>query len=133
MSVPMKKRPTKEGPILKITHKGTLYRIPKSVAEKYRVAKPKVSPDVKKSDSAKSDSILADDLFAELDQKFTKPGALLQGLRHRESMSQIEFANKINVSQSDLSKMEHGKRPIGKVVAKRIAQQFGIDYRMLLG
>ena len=133
MSVPMKKRPTKEGPILKITHKGTLYRIPKKVADKYRVAKPRVSPEVKKSDLAESDSILADDLFAELDQKFTKPGVLLQGLRHREGLSQIEFANKIYVSQSDLSKMEHGKRPIGKVVAKRIAYQFDVDYRIFLG
>lgn len=128
MSVPIKKRPTKKGTFLKMKYKGAFYLIPKKVADKYKVDLP-----VNKVSRVKSDSILADDLFDELDKKFTKPGILLQGLRHREGLSQVAFAKKINVTQSDLSKMEHGKRPIGKLIAKRIAHQFGVDYRLFLG
>ena len=57
---------------------------------------------------------------------------LLRGLRARENLSQLEFAQAIGVTQSDLSKMELGKRPIGKIIAKRIAEKFDIDYRSLL-
>ncbi|MCH9644981.1 MAG: helix-turn-helix domain-containing protein [Gammaproteobacteria bacterium] len=122
MSVPMRKRHTKDE-VLHIVHKGNVYNIPKEVANEYKVdASVKVS----------SDSVLADDLFADLDQKYTKAGVLLQGLRNREGLSQVEFAKKINVTQSDLSKMEHGKRPIGKTIAKRIAEAFNVNYRHFL-
>ena len=77
-------------------------------------------------------AVSADALFAELDRKYTKPGVLLRGLRARENLSQIEFAQAIGVTQSDLFKMELGKRPIGKIIAKRIAEKFDIDYRSLL-
>jgi len=53
-------------------------------------------------------------------------------LRARENLSQIEFAQAIGVTQSDVSKMELGKRPIGKIIAKRIAEKFDIGYRSLL-
>ncbi len=65
-------------------------------------------------------------------KKYSRAGALLKGLRHRENLSQKTFAEKIHVTQSDLSKMEHGKRPIGKIIAKRIAQLFNVDYRNFL-
>jgi len=71
-------------------------------------------------------------LFEKLDKKFTKAGALLKGLRIREDLSQLEFAKKINVSQANLSKMENGKRPIGKIIAKRIEKAFGTNYRYFL-
>ena len=58
---------------------------------------------------------------------------MLRGVRVRENLSQIEFAKKIGVTQSDLSKMELGKRPIGKIVAKRIAKMFDVPYRIFLG
>jgi DNA-binding XRE family transcriptional regulator len=122
MSVPMKKRPIKDE-VLHIVHQGNVYHIPARVADEYKVDNPgKVS----------SDSVLADELFSELDRKYTKAGVLLQGLRHREGLSQVEFAKKINVTQSDLSKMELGKRPIGKTVAKRIAAVFDVNYRNFL-
>lgn len=70
--------------------------------------------------------------FDNLDKKHTKAGALLKGLRLREGLSQIEFAKKIKVTQANLSNMENGKRPIGKIIAKRIEKAFGTNYRYFL-
>lgn len=123
MSAPMKKHRTKDNEILHIVHEGNVYDIPLQVAEVYKVATKKVVSD---------ESVLADDLFSELDKKYTKAGVLLQGLRHREGLSQVEFAKIIHVTQSDLSKMEHGKRSIGKTVAKRIAEAFDVNYKCFL-
>ncbi len=121
MSAHMKKHLTKssKAKILKISYKGNAYHIPKKVADEYKIG-------------PVEESVLADDLFTELDKKYTKPGVLLRGLRYRENLSQVEFAELIAVTQSDLSKMEHGKRTIGKTLAKRIAEQFDIDYRYFL-
>ncbi|PJD94277.1 MAG: hypothetical protein CK424_00175 [Legionella sp.] len=58
------------------------------------------------------------DLFSDLTQKSGEPGILLKGLRYRERLSQIEFAKKLNISQTNLSAMENGKRAIGKELAK---------------
>lgn len=114
MSAPMKKHPTK---IKLKDNVGRLYLIPKSVAQQYR------APD---------DSIAADKFFAAYEKKYTKPGMLLRCLRIREGYTQEEFAQLINISQANLSKMELGKRPIGKEMAKRIAKAFDINYRSLL-
>ena len=128
MSEPMKKPLTKNKErLLNMKYKGDLYRIPRRVANKY-----KVDSASKKNTYIKSDSLLADDLFAELDSKYSKPGALLQGLRHREGLSQQKVAALIQVTQSDLSKMENGKRPMGKTIAKRIADRFDVDYRIFM-
>lgn len=113
----------KQKKLLLMRYRGEIYEIPKKIAEKYKVAR-----ELKSSDK----SILADDFFADLDKKFTRAGVLLQGTRHRENMTQKAFAEKIGVSQADLSKMEKGTRPIGKTVAKRIAKFFGVDYRYFL-
>ncbi|OGT42298.1 MAG: hypothetical protein A3F42_04750 [Gammaproteobacteria bacterium RIFCSPHIGHO2_12_FULL_37_34] len=56
-------------------------------------------------------------IFDKLDKKYTKAGVLLKGLRLREDLSQVEFARKINVTQANLSNMEHGRRSIGKIIA----------------
>lgn len=118
----MKKHLTKDK-ILHIVHHGQAYNIPARIANKYTVdAHAKVS----------SGAILADDFFAELVQKYTRAGVLLKGLRHREGLSQVKFAKKIHITQSDLSKMECGKRPIGKTIAKRIADVFDVNYRVFL-
>lgn len=129
MSVPMKERLIKiENNIMHVVYNGHVYDIPRSIAEQYKVGRVKDEPR-----RPSEGSILADDLFAELDAKYTKPGLLLKGIRCRENLTQVEFAEKIEVTQSDLSKMESGKRPIGKILAKRIADKFDIDYRLLIG
>ena len=79
------------------------------------------------------ENISAQDLFEGLDRLRTEAGALLKGVRARENMNQIEFAEAIGVTQANLSKMEHGKRPIGKQIAKRIEQVFRVNYKYFLG
>ena len=121
MQAHMKRLHTKRNHILYL-HSGTkTYAIPVSVANKYLV-----------DEGSTGDSIPASDLFADLDQERTKAGALLKGLRARENMNQTAFAKAIAVTQANLSKMEHGKRPIGKQIAKRIEQVFGDHYKYFL-
>jgi len=112
------------GSTLHITYHDKTYVIPKKIVEKYAVDE-KVKKKIKKPKSLKA-------LFDELDARFTKAGILLKGLRNREGLSQIEFAKKIHVTQANLSSMENGKRPIGKMIAKRIQKIFGTDYRYFL-
>ncbi len=102
--------------ILRFIVNDAVYNIPQEIAEQYK----------------EISEVPAKEIFAKLDKKHTKAGALLKGLRHREGLNQIDFAKKIGVSQADLSKMENGRRPIGKIIAKRIQKVFGTDYRYFL-
>lgn len=115
MSALMKKHPIDR--IAKISWRGCHYAVPVKIIERYRV----------KSDN--NDYISIDDLFGDLTQE---PGVLLKGLRYREGLSQIEFAKQVKISQTNLSAMENGRRAIGKELAKRIANLFGLDYRIFL-
>jgi len=98
------------------------YAIPKAVAEKYLMRR-----------SPSKGAVPASVVFEKLHTQFTKAGVLLKGLRTRENLSQIDFAKKIEVTQANLSNMENGRRPIGKIVAKRIEKVFGVNYRYFLG
>jgi DNA-binding XRE family transcriptional regulator len=110
----------KEEPIIYVSAGATTYAIPQSVANKYIVNK------------TEEEVISANEIFADLDRERTEAGALLKGLRSREDLNQTEFAKKIGVSQANLSKMEHGRRPIGKQIAKRIEEIFGVNYKYFL-
>ena len=76
--------------------------------------------------------VLPEEIFADIEREYTKAGVLLRGTRYREGLTQIKMAKKIKVAQADLSKMESGKRPIGKTIAKRIEKIFGVNYRYFL-
>jgi len=118
MSEHMKKPHTEN--VAMVTWHGAHYALPVRVIEKYRV----------KEESKTHLSI--DDVFGELIDEHGEPGLLLKGLRHREGLSQIELAKILNISQTNLSAMENGRRPIGKELAKRIAANFEVDYRVFL-
>ena len=105
--------------VAKISWHGGLYAVPIEIMERYKIT----------SDNQYTS---IDDLFSVLTQKSGEPGVLLRGLRYREGLSQIEFAKKLNVSQTNLSAMENGRRAIGKELAKRIGDIFGLDYRVFL-
>jgi DNA-binding XRE family transcriptional regulator len=62
----------------------------------------------------------------------THPGMVLRGYRTREDMTQKALAAKIGISASNLSDMEHGRRPIGKEMAKRLGEALNLDYRLFL-
>ncbi|MCX7114506.1 MAG: helix-turn-helix transcriptional regulator [Gammaproteobacteria bacterium] len=106
--------------IAEISWHGGRYAVPIEIMENYKI----------KSDNNEYTSI--DDLFGNLTQKSGEPGVLLKGLRYREGLSQIEFAKQLNISQTNLSAMENGRRIIGKELAKRIADIFELDYRIFL-
>jgi transcriptional regulator with XRE-family HTH domain len=59
-------------------------------------------------------------------------GPMLRSNRHSIEMTQKELANAIGISQHHISEMENGKRPIGKAMAKRLADVFKVNYRIFL-
>ncbi len=132
MSEHMKKPPIKAqanaGTLIVSYHRKT-YAIPKEIANQYIVEREKkqTSSTIKKKKIKNLDSV-----FAKLESQYTKAGVLLKGLRLRENLSQVEFGKKIKVTQANLSNMENGKRPIGKIIAKRIGKIFNTNYRYFL-
>lgn len=72
------------------------------------------------------------DAFKEVFGDMPPSAVSLKGMRNREGWTQAELGEKIGVSQANLSKMESGKRPIGKTVARRLAEIFETDYRIFL-
>ncbi len=68
-----------------------------------------------------------EDVFPDL-----HPGNAIRGYRARESMTQKELAAKLSISPRHLSDMEHGRRPIGKAMAKRLEQATGIGWKVFL-
>jgi hypothetical protein len=73
------------------------------------------------------------ELFAS-DEVFpdSHPGQMLRGLRVREGITQAQLSQKTGLHTRHISEMENDKRPIGKVMAKRLAKALNADYRMLL-
>ena len=59
-------------------------------------------------------------------------GDSLRGVSYREDVSQRQLAKLTGVSVQNISAMEHGRRPIGKDMAKRLAKALNTDWRLLL-
>lgn len=119
MSAHMKKHRTNQ--TANVIWHGAQYAVPLEVIEQYKITSNGEEP---------LESI--DDVFGELIAEHGEPAVLLKGLRAKEGLSQIEFAKEVNLTQQNLSAMENGRRNIGKEIAKRIAEKFGIDYRIFL-
>ncbi len=73
-----------------------------------------------------------DEFIAECFGDLPQWAITLRGLRNREGLTQKDLGEIIGVEQTNISKMERGKRQIGKNIAMRIAKAFGIDYRLFL-
>ena len=125
MSVPMKK-PRTEG-VEPVLIRGKKFYVPTEKATAFLV----LLQDATAQDEGQA-TVPADEVFKDLHAKYTKPGSALRGARLKEEMTQVELADKLKVTQSDLSKMEHGKRPIGRKMAQRLAKILNIDYRVFL-
>jgi DNA-binding XRE family transcriptional regulator len=78
------------------------------------------------------ENIPADEVLGDVYRKYGKTGSVIRGFRAREDMTQIQLARKLGVTQGDLSKMENGKRPIGKEMARRLAKVFSTDCRVFI-
>jgi len=72
------------------------------------------------------------DLFKSDIRAHGEPGLALKGARLKEELTQAKLAERIGIEQSNVAAMESGKRPIGKEMAKRLAEELGVDYRIFL-
>lgn len=77
-------------------------------------------------------SISAEKVLPELSDDTLRPAAMLRGARHKAGLTQKVLAAELDIHQHHLSEMEHGKRPIGKQMAKRLAEVLDSDYRLFL-
>jgi DNA-binding XRE family transcriptional regulator len=81
----------------------------------------------------RSESIPSEQVFERLNAKRGgKSASVLRGYRYRAGLTQAQLAEKLDITQGDLSKMENGTRPIGKRMAQRLAAFFKTDYRVFL-
>ncbi len=72
------------------------------------------------------------EVFKEELEKYGEAGLMLGGCRHKAGLTQKKLAEALGISQNHISEMENGKRPIGKVMALRLAKFFKTDYRKFL-
>jgi len=56
----------------------------------------------------------------------------LRGYRTREGLTQDELSAKTGIPRRHISDMEHGRRPIGKQNAMKLAAALNCDYRRFL-
>jgi DNA-binding XRE family transcriptional regulator len=79
-----------------------------------------------------SESRLWREVFGELRQEDTIPAAVFRGSRIKEELTQEQLSKMTGIPRRHISEMEHGKRPIGKESAKKLAKALNCDYRLLL-
>ena len=120
MSAPMKMRRTSQVAI-SISNKRFMVPAPRAAAILELVREYQVE-----------ENVPADEVLRDVHEKYGKTGSVIRGLRAREDMTQIDLAKKLSVTQGDLSKMENGKRPVGKAMARRLAKVFSTDYRLFI-
>ncbi len=77
-------------------------------------------------------SMSADEMIRKICGDLPEWAVTLRGLRNREGLTQAALGNLLGIAQTNISKMELGKRSIGKTIAKRLADLFHTDYRLFL-
>ena len=76
--------------------------------------------------------ISAEEVMKKIRGKRPEWAVILRGLRYREDLTQKELGDLLGIAQTNISQMEHGKRPIGKKFAKKLADFFNTDYKFFL-
>lgn len=61
-----------------------------------------------------------------------EPSRMLRAARKKAGLTQVQLAEALGIPQYNISKMEHGSRPIGKTMATRLADVLKTDYRVFL-
>jgi DNA-binding XRE family transcriptional regulator len=74
----------------------------------------------------------AEEVFPNIKDPLKRIGIIFRGIRIKNDLTQVEMAERLALDQSDISKIEKGKRPIGKTLAKKIEKEFSVDYRRFL-
>jgi len=60
------------------------------------------------------------------------PGVMVKGGRVKVGLTQAQLAALVGIPQRHVSEMEHGKRPIGKEMAKRLGKALNVSYKVFL-
>lgn len=114
---------------IKIGHRmAEVVYLPQEAADNLVLFIKKCQPNLENND----DFIKIEEIEPKMRDSKLKIASILRGARHKEGLNQLELAKKLNITQSDLSKMENAKRPIGKNMAQRIAAILKVDYRIFL-
>lgn len=72
------------------------------------------------------------EVFSELRPDDKMPAAILRGSRIKEELTQDHLSRMTGIPRRHISEMEHGKRPIGKENARKLAKALNCDYRIFL-
>jgi plasmid maintenance system antidote protein VapI len=72
------------------------------------------------------------EVFDDLRPDDAIPAAILRGSRVKEGLTQAQLSELTGIPRRHISEMEHGKRPIGKETARKLAQTLECDYRVFL-
>lgn len=80
----------------------------------------------------KEKSLSADEVIKDICGDRPEWAVLFRGLRYKEELTQVEMGKLTGLSQTTISDIESGRRPIGKNLAKKIGAIFKMDYRMFL-
>ena len=72
------------------------------------------------------------EVFPDLNDPDKLPAITFRGIRAKTGLTQKELAERLAITQAEVSKIESGKRAIGKVLAKKIEKEFKINYRRFL-
>jgi len=64
--------------------------------------------------------------------KYSEAGIIIRGSRFKEGFTQKKLAELLGIKSHHVSEMEHGKRSIGKEMARRLGKVFRVDYRVFL-
>ena len=65
-------------------------------------------------------------------QKYTEVGLMIRGARFKAELTQRQLAEKLLVLPHHISEMEHGKRPISKKMAHKLAETLDVHYKVFL-
>ena len=65
-------------------------------------------------------------------KEYRSGASALRGYRYREDLKQDELAKLLGTKQSYISALENAKEPIGKAMAKKLAEIFKTNYRFFL-
>ena len=72
------------------------------------------------------------DVFNALRPDDAIPSAILRGSRVKDGLTQVQLSAMTGIPRRHISEMEHGKRPIGRESARKLAQALNCDYRVFL-
>ena len=74
----------------------------------------------------------ADEVFALLDEKFSKVGNIVTGFRLRDGLTQAQLARKLKVHQTTVAAIEVGRRRVGKTMALKLGEIFKTNLAVFL-